>query len=109
VVPCTTSVNVTYRVSTKPGLPHITWELIDKRSWPTRAEMHAAVFDYIEGWYNIRRLHSSLSYTNPAEYEALIYHNANRQVALSTSKPVRQSRPTPLTESPNSSFTIGCA
>jgi len=27
-------------------------ELIDARSWPTRAELHAAVFDYIEGWYN---------------------------------------------------------
>jgi len=25
-------------------------ELIDTRSWPTRAELHAAVFDYIEGW-----------------------------------------------------------
>jgi len=34
-------------------------ELINDRSWPTRAELHRAVFDYIEGWYNTRRLHST--------------------------------------------------
>jgi putative transposase len=56
-------------------------ELIDTRSWPTRAGLHAAVFDYIEGWYNTRRLHSSLNYLSPAEYEALIHHNADRQAA----------------------------
>jgi transposase InsO family protein len=31
-------------------------ELIDTRAWPTRAGLRAAVFDYIEGWYNTRRL-----------------------------------------------------
>ena len=36
-------------------------ELIDTRAWPTRAGLHAALFDYIEGWYNTRRLHSSPS------------------------------------------------
>ncbi len=56
-------------------------ELIDTRSWPTRAGLRAAVFDYVEGWYNTRRLHSSLQYRSPAEYEAAIHHNANRQAA----------------------------
>ncbi|HSA51656.1 MAG TPA: IS3 family transposase, partial [Yinghuangia sp.] len=28
------------------------------------------IFEYIEAWYNIRRLHSSLGYRSPAEYEA---------------------------------------
>jgi putative transposase len=56
-------------------------ELIDTRAWPTRAGLRAAVFDYIEGWYNTRRLHSSLGYFSPAEYEALIGHNADRQAA----------------------------
>ena len=56
-------------------------ELIDTRPWPTRAGLHAAVFDYIEGWYNTRRLHSSLQYRSPAEYEDAIHHNAHRQAA----------------------------
>jgi transposase InsO family protein len=55
-------------------------ELVNDRAWPTRAGLHRAVFDYIEGWYNTRRLHSSLGYLSPAEYESL-HHNAARQAA----------------------------
>ncbi len=55
-------------------------ELIDTRAWPTRAGLRRAVFDYIEGWYNVRRLHSSLDYCSPAEWEAL-HRNADRQAA----------------------------
>jgi putative transposase len=44
-------------------------ERIYRRSWPTRAEARAAVFEYIEGWYNPRRRHSTLGYLSPAEYE----------------------------------------
>jgi hypothetical protein len=40
-------------------------ELINDRAWPTRAGLHRAVFDYIEGWYNTRRLHSALGYFQP--------------------------------------------
>ena len=47
-------------------------ELIDTRPWPTRAALRTAVFDYIEGWYNTRRLHSSLGYLSPSGYEAAI-------------------------------------
>ena len=56
-------------------------ELIDPRAWPTRAGLRRAVFEYIEGWYNTRRLHSSLGYRSPAEYESFIHHNADRQAA----------------------------
>jgi len=56
-------------------------ELIDTRAWPSRADLRAAVFDYIEGWYNTRRLHSSLGYMSPAEYEAAIHHNAVSRAA----------------------------
>jgi transposase InsO family protein len=49
-------------------------ELIDDRAWPTRAGLRTAVFDYIEGWYNPRRRHSSLDYRSPAAYEAAIHH-----------------------------------
>ena len=55
-------------------------ELINDRAWPTRAGLHRAVFDYIEGWYNTRRLHSALGYLSPAEYEST-HHNAARQAA----------------------------
>ncbi len=55
-------------------------ELIDTRSWPTRSGLHRAVFEYIEGWYNTRRLHSSLGYLSPARFEAL-HSNTDRQAA----------------------------
>jgi putative transposase len=44
-------------------------ERIYRQSWPTRAEARAAVFEYIEGWYNPRRRHSTLGYLSPAEFE----------------------------------------
>jgi putative transposase len=55
-------------------------ELIDTRAWPTRQGLHRAVFDYIEGWYNARRLHSSLDYNSPTEWEA-IHRTADRHAA----------------------------
>jgi len=56
-------------------------ELIDTRPWPTRAGLRTAIFDYIEGWYNTRRLHSSLGYRSPAHYEHTIRHHADPQAA----------------------------
>ena len=44
-------------------------ELTRRRSWPTRRELQTAVFAWIEGWYNRRRLHSTLGYLAPATYE----------------------------------------
>ena len=51
-------------------------ELVDRRRWPTIAELRQAVFAYIEGWFNTRRLHSTLGYVSPARYEA---HIVNRE------------------------------
>jgi transposase InsO family protein len=45
-------------------------ELLDRQPWPTKAMAHKAIFEYIEGWYNTRRRHSSLGYLSPATYEA---------------------------------------
>ena len=55
-------------------------ELIDTRSWPTRAGLRRNVFEYIEGWYNTRRLHSTLDYLSPVQYEARLL-NADSQAA----------------------------
>jgi putative transposase len=38
--------------------------------WATRAELRSAVFEYIEGFYNPTRLHSTLGMRSPLEYEA---------------------------------------
>lgn len=45
-------------------------ELVYRRRWSTRLELRNALFDYIETFYNRRRLHSSLGYRAPAEVEA---------------------------------------
>jgi len=50
-------------------------ELIDRQSWATRLQVRHAVFDFIEVFYNRRRLHSSLGYVSPATYEANINHH----------------------------------
>lgn len=47
-------------------------ELLDTSAWPGRAAARTAIFDFIEGWYNLHRLHSSLGYLSPAEYETAL-------------------------------------
>lgn len=44
-------------------------ELIHGRRWAGRLELRSAVFEYIEVFYNRRRLHSALNYKTPAEIE----------------------------------------
>ncbi|WP_231404488.1 IS3 family transposase [Actinomadura viridis] len=44
-------------------------ELFDIRKWQTRAELAAAVFEWIECWYNPFRRHSSLGMLSPVDYE----------------------------------------
>ena len=44
-------------------------ELVHGADFATRAEAQAAVFEYIEVFYNSQRRHSSLGYVSPAEYE----------------------------------------
>ena len=46
-------------------------ELINRRSWPTKAELRTEVFDYIETFYNRERRHSTLGQRSPADYEKL--------------------------------------
>jgi transposase InsO family protein len=44
-------------------------ELLDRRSWSTRQQLRSAIFEYIEGFYNRQRRHSTLGYLSPAEFE----------------------------------------
>jgi transposase InsO family protein len=44
-------------------------ELVLGADFATRGEARAAVFEYIEVFYNNERLHSSLGYVSPAAYE----------------------------------------
>ena len=44
-------------------------ERIDRRTYRTRDEAKADVFDYIERFYNPKRRHSTLGYLNPMEFE----------------------------------------
>ncbi|WP_405736465.1 IS3 family transposase [Streptomyces sp. NBC_01537] len=47
-------------------------ELLGTTAWPSRAAARTAIFDFIEGWHNLHRLHSSLGYRSPAEYETAL-------------------------------------
>ena len=46
-------------------------ELLDRTNFHTPAEARQAVFQFIEGWYNPHRRHSSIDYLSPNRYEAL--------------------------------------
>jgi len=45
-------------------------ELVSGEAWSTRHDLRAAVFEYIEVFYNRRRLHSSIGYKTPAQLES---------------------------------------
>jgi transposase InsO family protein len=45
-------------------------DLVYRHGWPTRAGARTAIFEYIEGFYNPQRRHSTLGNLSPAAYEA---------------------------------------
>lgn len=44
-------------------------ELIERRSFESKAQTRMAVFTWIEGWYPPRRRHSGLGYLSPLNFE----------------------------------------
>jgi putative transposase len=44
-------------------------ELLARRRFKNQGEARMAVFEFLEGWYNLHRRHSSLGYLSPAEFE----------------------------------------
>jgi putative transposase len=45
------------------------YEVVYHQRFATRAAARAAVFSYIEAFYNRTRMHSSLGYLSPAQFE----------------------------------------
>ncbi len=50
-------------------------ELIYRQPWPTKQAARTAIFEFIKGFYNRQRRHSTLDYLSPAAFEAG-YHAA---------------------------------
>ncbi|MCW3052643.1 MAG: putative integrase, partial [Chthonomonadales bacterium] len=44
-------------------------ELVHRTNFATREMARAALFGWIEVWYNRKRLHSTLGYLSPEEFE----------------------------------------
>jgi len=44
-------------------------ELLDRTTFRTKHDARREVFSFIEGWYNPHRLHSSIGYLSPVQYE----------------------------------------
>jgi putative transposase len=44
-------------------------ELVYLEKFETREQAKKRIFEYIEVWYNRERIHSSMSYMSPVEYE----------------------------------------
>jgi len=60
--------------------------LIDCHPRPTRGSGPTAVVEVIEVFYNCQRMHSSLNYMPPVEYEALL---TEQQQAVQAASPFR--------------------
>jgi transposase InsO family protein len=48
-------------------------ELIHRKDYQTRRQAKSSIFEYIEGFYNPLRIHSTLQYYSPVGYETLYF------------------------------------
>ena len=62
-------------------------ELLNRKSFKTQAEARAAIFEFIEGWYNPHRRHSALDYLSPIDYERTCAAGSNINQQPSTAPP----------------------
>ena len=56
-------------------------EMIDDRDFETRAEANAAIGDYIDAFYNVTRMHSTIGYVSPIEFELKLKLKSRREAA----------------------------
>jgi putative transposase len=52
-------------------------EMVSRLKFPSRQAAKTAIFEYLETFYNTRRLHSALGYKSPAEFEEDTIGEAN--------------------------------
>src|SRR5256885_5304977 len=52
-------------------------ELVHDAAWATRAAARAALFEYLELFYNGQRRHSALGYLSPRAFERRLDHEAS--------------------------------
>jgi putative transposase len=52
-------------------------ELVSRLEFPTRQAARTAIFEYLETFYNTRRLHSALGYRSPSDFEEDRIREAN--------------------------------
>jgi putative transposase len=55
-------------------------ELVHRRTWPNKAELRTAVFDYIEAFYNRQRRHRSLGFLSPAQFETITHQHQLKEL-----------------------------
>jgi transposase InsO family protein len=61
-------------------------ELLYRHVWRSRHDAELAIFRWVEGWYNPRRIQRALGWRSPAEYEAAFHAGADLAVPA-TAKP----------------------
>ena len=49
-------------------------EWLHQKTFQSRQQAHSAIFDYIETFYNPKRLHSALGYQSPVDFETINCH-----------------------------------
>lgn len=68
-------------------------ELLQDGIFETIEDARTEIFEYIEMYYNTQRLHSSLNYQSPVEFEIqfeknCIFERHRREASVSPKKPV---------------------
>ena|SRR5258705_6492265 len=68
-------------------------ELLSREHFATHEQARRRLFSFLEGWYNVRRLHGSLGYHSPLEFENLhAKHQTPLQCGLPTAARQRHGR-----------------
>jgi putative transposase len=67
-------------------------ECVRRTSFPTRADADLALFEYIDGFYNTRRIQKRLGWLSPDEYE-VAWHAQHDDLPVRRGQPVQPRRP----------------
>lgn len=59
-------------------------ELIYQEKFRTRAQALQRIFEYIEVWYNRERVHSSIDYLSPVEFERKYFQSQGAPTEVTT-------------------------